>query len=448
MTQHRKPFATFDDHTATVASAPQTRAPLAVLLRVVGAPASPPERRFERGVCRIGSAPSSDICISERSVSRNHLELELAPEGVSVRDLGSRNGTFYLGQRVQAIVLGVGGRLRIGAAADLHIEADSSALMGAQPYTGDDYHGVVGVSASMRALFAVLTRLEGSLINVLLEGESGTGKEVIARVLHDASRVGGGPFVAVNCGAIPRDLVASELFGHRRGAFTGAIEARRGAFEAAHGGTLFLDEIGELPVEVQPMLLRALETGEIRAVGDDHSRTVKVRVVAATHRDLDERVRDGSFREDLFYRLAVVRLRVPPLRERPEDIVPLAQRFAAAEGLHALPKNILDELLSRPFAGNARELRNLIQAYAALGTLPAAGARAQDVRRLALERSVDLSRPFLEQRDALVDAFTRAYLDALLAHTGGNQTAAAALAGLDRTYLGRLLAKVSKAPKP
>jgi DNA-binding NtrC family response regulator len=413
-----------------------------VVVRVLGAQSKPPSIQLHDGTCVVGSAPGSDLTITDRAVSRRHVELRLVPEGVSVRDLGSRNGTFYLGQRVESMTLGVGGRVVLGANATLVIEADEKSLSEGPTYQLDEYRGAVGVSPAMRRLFGVLQRLEGSLVTVLAEGESGVGKEVIARALHAGSRVAEGPFVAVNCGAIPRDLIASELFGHRRGAFTGAVEARRGAFEVANGGTLFLDEIAELPIEVQPMLLRVLEAGEIRPVGEDQSRSVKVRLVAATNSDLAQRVKQGDFREDLYYRLAVVRLRVPPLCERLEDVEPLALRFARAEGLDGLPKPIIDQLRSRSFPGNARELRNLVQAYAALGTLPEAVGSGRDVRTLALRQSVDLKRPFLEQRDEIVDAFTRHYLEALLAHTNGNQSAAAEVAGLDRTYLGRLLAKV------
>lgn len=432
----------FEDKTATVARAPGEAAPIGVVLRVVGAPSTPTRVRLHAGGCVVGSAPDCELVVNDRAVSRHHVELRLVPEGVSVRDLGSRNGTFYLGQRVESMILGVGGRVVMGANAALVIDADEETLSEGVTYQRDEYRGAVGVSPSMRRLFGVLERLEGSLVSVLVEGESGVGKEVIARGLHQGSRVAHGPFVAVNCGAIARDLIASELFGHRRGAFTGAVEGRRGSFEAAHGGTLFLDEIAELPVEVQPMLLRVLETGEIRAVGDDQARNVKVRLVAATNSDLHARVKSGDFREDLYYRLAVVRLRVPPLRERAEDIEPLALRFARAEGLDGLPKPVIDQLRSRQFPGNARELRNLVQAYVALGAIPEPIGSGRDVRSLALRQAVDLKRPFLAQRDEIAEAFTRFYLEALLAHVNGNQSAAAEIAGLDRTYLGRLLAKM------
>jgi len=262
------------------------------------------------------------------------------------------------------------------------------------------------------------------------------------RALHRTSQRAAGPLIAVNCGAIPRELVASELFGHRRGAFTGAADSRKGAFESAHGGTLFLDEIGELPLDVQPMLLRALESGEVRAVGSDEVRHVQVRLVAATNRDLEEEVQAGRFREDVFYRLGVVRVRIPPLRERPADIEPIARRLAAAAGITVLDAGVIEQLKGRSWQGNVRELRNVIQAFAALGALPKA-MRPKSLANLdvALGEGLDMARPYAEQKDELSERFTRVYLAALMAHTAGNQTAAAKLAGLDRSYLGKLLAK-------
>jgi transcriptional regulator with GAF, ATPase, and Fis domain len=247
--------------------------------------------------------------------------------------------------------------------------------------------------------------------------------------------------MTVNCGAIPRQLVESELFGHRRGAFTGALEHRRGAFESADGGTLFLDEIGELPLDVQPALLRALESGEIRSVGEDKAKHVKVRVVAATNRDLAAEVSAGRFREDLFFRLAVVRINVPPLRGRPEDIELLANDFAGSLGIAPLPDELLEELKSRSWRGNARELRNAVQAYAAVGQLPADLGGPVASLEEALRTNIDASRPYAEQKDAVLDQFTRVYLKMLIQRAQGNQSAAARIAGLDRTYLGRLLVK-------
>ncbi|NUO49212.1 MAG: sigma 54-dependent Fis family transcriptional regulator [Polyangiaceae bacterium] len=428
------------DSTATfVRGASRTR-PLEILIRVVGATATPPLFRLKTGTCVIGSAAPCDIIVSDSTVSRMHAELHLVPEGVAVRDLGSRNGTYYLGQRVEKIVLSPGARVEIGAAT-LSIEPDAQALGEDVGFQGEEYRGAVGQSAPMRKLFGVLTRLEGSLVTALLEGESGVGKEVVANALHAGSQVASWPMVTVNCGAIPRELVASELFGHKKGAFTGAVEARAGAFDEADGGTLFLDEIGELPLDLQPALLRVLETGEVRAVGADRPHTVRVRVIAATNRDLAEEVAAGRFREDLYYRLAVVRLRIPPLRERVEDIEPLARRFAAAAGLKDVPAPVVEALKSRSYPGNLRELRNAVQAYAALGVLPEPARRPGATLDLALGELVDTSKPYADLKEDLTDRFTRLYLAALLARTGGNQSAAARLAGLDRTHLGRLVAK-------
>ena len=411
------------------------------MIRIEGATAEPEALRLHEGSCVVGSAAGCDIVVSDRSVSRTHLELMLAPEGVSVRDLGSRNGTFFHGQRIEKMVLGLGGRLSIGGSAMLLVEADAEALAREPQLEAGDYRGIVGRSEASKHLFGLLRRLEGSLATVLVEGESGVGKERVARALHAGSAVVDGPLVTVNCGAFPRELIASELFGHRRGAFSGALDDRRGAFQSAHGGTLFLDEVGELPLALQPMLLRAIELGEVRALGQDVAEHVKVRIVAATNRDLEQAVRDGGFRHDLFYRLAVVRLAVPPLRERPEDIVPLAHHFAAETGLAPLTEAQLDDLRARAWHGNARELRNAIISFGALGTLPDKPRAPMPELEQALAPLLDLDRPFIEQKDAIVDAYSRMYLTALLERAGGNQSKAARISGLNRTYLGRMLGK-------
>jgi transcriptional regulator with GAF, ATPase, and Fis domain len=417
------------------------RAPVGVVVQVLDAQAKPPRYVLSAGFCRMGSGTACDVVISEPTVSRNHAEIELVPEGVAVRDLGSRNGIFYMGQRIERATLALGAQIKLGSVSVAFLP-DTERLLAVGDYDGTEYRGVLGASVSMRRLFAILTRLEGSLTAVLIEGESGVGKEVIARAIHAGSRLSHGPLVVVNCGAIPPDLIASELFGHKKGAFTGATENRRGAFQSADGGTLFLDEIGELPLQVQPMLLRALESGEVRPVGSDRVEQTRVRVLAATNRDLSEEVAAGRFREDLFYRLAVVRVTVPPLRARPEDVELLAQRFAGQLGAASLPRSVIEQLKSRMWPGNARELRNAVQTYVALGVLPERARPRGALLDLALAEVVDLGRPYAEQKDEVVDRFSRKYLEALLEHTSGNQTLAARLAGLDRTYFGRLLAKL------
>jgi transcriptional regulator with GAF, ATPase, and Fis domain len=283
-------------------------------------------------------------------------------------------------------------------------------------------------------------RLDGSSIPVLVTGESGVGKELVARALH-LGTTPDAPLVCVNCGAVARELVTSELFGHRRGAFTGATDSRRGAFESAEGGTLFLDEVGELPLEVQPTLLRALETGEIRPVGGDRATHVRVRVVSATHRDLEAEVQRGRFREDLYYRLAVIKVEVPPLRERSDDVAMLARRFAAAAGAPEPPPEILEKLKQRRWSGNVRELRNVVQAWTVLGDLPAAPRITPATLDETLAAYVEVGRPYAELKEQLVESFQRVYLAELLDHVQGNQTAAARLSGMDRTYIGKLLAR-------
>jgi len=431
----------FKDRTEPLASSRAvTQAPIASVVRVLDADASPEFFRLSSGSCVIGSAPGCDIVVQDKAVSRRHVELSLMHEGIGITDLGSRNGVMYAGQRVEKMVMGLGGRLSIGKAT-IVIDVDAESLHTATSHPGGAYRGIVGVSGAMKRLFAVLTRLEGSLATVLIEGDSGVGKERVAHALHEGSSVASGPLVAINCGAFPRELVASELFGHRRGAFSGALGDRKGAFESAHGGTLFLDEVGELPLDLQPMLLRAIELGEIRALGEDTPKQVKVRLVVATNRDLEQDVKAGRFRHDLYYRLAVVRLRVPPLVERPEDIEPLARLFASEAGIAQMPPSVLAELGSRRWPGNARELKNAIVAYGALGLLPEKRPPPPAELQQLIASVVDLSTPFAEQKDALVDAFARSYLTALLEHTGGNQSEAARVAKLNRNYLGRMLAK-------
>jgi transcriptional regulator with GAF, ATPase, and Fis domain len=427
------------EETATLARSAPDPGPLGAVIRVLNARATPSKLRLASGKCVLGSGSDADVVIAEPTVSRRHVELELVPEGIRVRDLNSHNGTYYLGQRLEQMVLAPGARLMLGAT-EVVIDADTESLAHAGIYSGDNFRGMLGVSASIRRLFATLERLDGSLVTVLVSGPSGVGKELAARAIHDGSSVRDGPLVVLNCATIPRELAPSELFGHRRGAFTGAIDTHRGAFECADGGTLFLDEIGELPLDVQPMLLRALETGEIRPVGGEQSRRVRVRLIAATNRDLRQEVAEGRFREDLYYRIAVVQVTMPPLSARKEDIEVLARAFAASLGLESLASSIVEQLKVHTWPGNVRELKNAIQAYAAIGVLPPTTIPNSRLKS-SLVDYLSLKRPFAEQKDELVDLLTRLYLEALMEQTSHNQSQAARISGIDRTYLGRLLAK-------
>ena len=425
------------ERTETFTDSTTLAAPIAARVRVLNASARPAIYRLGRGICRIGAGEGVDILLDDKTVSRVHAELELVREGVAVRDLGSRNGTYLYGQRIERAILSLGSTLRVGRV-EVEIIPDLSAEQ-LPAYEGDGYGRLIGGSPAMRRLYGLLSRLEGSLANVLVTGETGTGKELAARALHDHSHVACGPFVSVNCGALEKSLARSELFGHVRGAFTGAVENRAGAFEVAHGGTLFLDEIGELPLDVQPLLLRAIEQGVVTRVGETQGRTVKVRLIAATHRDLKRLVQEERFREDLYYRLMVVNVALPPLRERPEDLPLLARHFAEQFGVPPPPPEVLNRLRTFRFPGNVRELRNVVEAHAAIGALPDGSHQEAGELESALRRSIVLDQPYAEQKERLLQLFLELFVDAMLAHTGGNQSEAARLSGLERSYLNRVI---------
>jgi two-component system, NtrC family, nitrogen regulation response regulator GlnG len=416
--------------------------PLPALIRVTAGRGQPSPLRLESGTCVIGAGSEADLVIDSETVSRRHAELRLVPEGVRVTDLGSKNGCFYLGQRFQSMSLQPGSRCRLGSV-EIEISVDREALSGEPANTVDRYGDICGVSGAMRLLFDQLVRLEGSNVNLVVAGESGTGKELVARAVHEHSALRRGPFVVVNCGALDRQLVRSELFGHQKGAFTGAVRRHVGAFEAANGGSLFLDEIGELPLDVQPVLLRALEQRRITPVGSHDEVPVEVRLIAASHRDLASEVQRGAFREDLFYRVQVVRLLLPPLRERLEDVPVLAQAFARSHGVASLPEEFTRALACHHWPGNVRELRNAVEAYLALGVLPTApdAGKSHDID-LALSRFVNPEQTYAAQKDEILQRFTRAYLERLLEATGGNQSRAARQSGLERSYLGKLLGRL------
>lgn len=430
------------EHSTSSAQRRGSLEPLPILISVETARAYPSTFRLSSGRCVLGAGNEADVVIEADTVSRQHVELRLVPEGVEVTDLGSKNGSFYLGQRFQHMSLHPGSRFRIGSV-EVRIGIDADALRRAEPEQPRSYGDLIGTSAPMCRLFSQLTRLEGSKVNLMIAGESGTGKELIARAVHDHSAVRHGPFVVVNCGALDRQLVRSELFGHQRGAFTGAIRRHVGAFEAARGGTLFLDEIGELQLDIQPMLLRALEARRITPVGSHDEVAFDVRLVSATHRDLAADVRAGAFREDLFYRVQVVRLEVPPLRERLDDVPVLAREFARRQGVPSLPDDFIDALGRHNWPGNVRELRNAVEAYLALGETPRlAKSSDPDDIEAALARFVSPHKSYADQKQELMQRFTRAYLSNLMERTGGNQSEAARLSGLERTYIGRLIGRL------
>lgn len=402
-------------------------APLPVVLRVLEGVADRTSYRLAAGVCLIGNSNAAHLLVNEPTVSRQHCEVELTQGGVMVSDLESRNGTFYLGRKVDRIVLGPGATFSVGVV-QIAIEPDLDPMR-IEPAATASLGRLQGSSLAMRRLYTIIGRLAGSTVSVVIEGESGSGKGAIARAIHDNSLLREGPFVVVRCSALNPETLASELFGH---ATTGP-----GAFERARGGTLVLDDADALPRELQPLLLDSIEAEETKIDGGLRARP---RVLSATLGSLEEAVREGRFHQGLYFRLSSVRVIAPPLRDRREDIPMLATTFAQ-EFQVALPSAVVEELIARPWPGNIRELRGAVQAFAALGALPPASRVRGGMLDLALDEMVDPSGAYADQKDALIDRFTRRYLEALIRYTEGNQSVAARIAGLDRTYLGRLLAK-------
>jgi transcriptional regulator with GAF, ATPase, and Fis domain len=394
---------------------------------------------------RIGKAPDNDVVLPDDTVSRHHCEIERRADCVWVKDLDSTNGTRISGSKVTEALAAPGAILRIGEV-EVVVRAtpDKSDV---SPSSSDRFGPAIGASLAMRMVFGILERIAPTDATVLLEGETGTGKDVLARAIHLGSPRAKQPLVVVDCGAVSYSLIESELFGHERGAFTGAVAARRGAFESAEGGTLFLDEVGELPLDVQPKLLRVLEAREYRRVGGNKTMRADVRVVAATKRDLKREVERGKFREDLYFRLAVVPLTVPPLRTRREDIRGLVRLFLDQSsendptlGPLTMSADAVSALAAHDWPGNVRELRNVLEraiylARAAgesevkLVTLPAAADRANDIYAFQPGRS------YRDTRNGFESEFERRYVKWLLSRHGGNISAAAREAQMDRKYL-------------
>jgi DNA-binding NtrC family response regulator len=376
----------------------------------------------------LGTAESSTLALRDPTVSRQHLALRALEDAILVRDLESTNGTFTGGVRVREALVQPGDTLELGSTR-IKIEASREPL-DVKLSDADSFGRLIGRSVAAKQLFATLDALAAEDVTVALAGETGVGKDLCAEALHEASRRSSGPFVAIDCSAIPANLLEAELFGHEKGAFTGAVQARAGAFVDAHGGTLFLDEIGELPRELQPKLLRALERREVRPLGSSRTVGVDLRIISATNRDLRLDVNRGSFREDLFYRLHVVPVRVPPLRERKDDIPLLAEHFRRQlrGDAEPLPAELIDEFLAHDWPGNVRELRNRVE-YAVVmpSTITPQPPRPQPL--------------YHEAKQQAVDAFEIAYLTALLGRVGGNISEAARQAGIDRVHLSKLLRK-------
>ena len=409
------------------------------VLRVIEGPDLGAEQPSSSARLVVGTHETAGLVLHDRTVSRFHCELAVEDGQISVRDLGSTNGTEIDGVRVTHGWARPGSVVRLG---NTHLKLTRVDEPDRIPLSKRTSFGVlVGRSAAMRGLFARLERAAATSSTVLLEGETGTGKEATAESLHLEGPRSDKPFVVVDCSAIPRELLESELFGHERGAFTGATGMREGVFEAAHGGTIFLDEIGELPSDLQPKLLRVLERREVKRVGASTWRTVDVRVIAATNRNLRAEVNAQRFRSDLYYRLAVIQLRLPPLRERQEDLPMLVEHLmrSMAGGTARPSDELLQAVQHHAWPGNVRELRNYVERFLAMHELPQ--HEPTDASPSTGMPTIDATQPIKGAREVWVRAFEHAYLTDLLRNSDGNVTAAAKVAGVDRIHFYRLLWK-------
>jgi two-component system, NtrC family, response regulator GlrR len=410
-------------------------------LVVVVGPDTGKERVAEGPELTIGTAPSSDLVLTDPTVSRHHCAIEAGPRGFHLRDLGSTNGTRLGHHFVDSIYLGGEAVISLGTTAVKFEILDETVRE--RLVSGENFASILGRSAPMRRIFTLLPRLAASDATILVDGETGTGKTLLAEAIHQASPRARGPFIAVDCGSIPPTLIESELFGHEQGAFTGAVSTRIGAFETARGGTLFLDEVGELPLDMQPKLLRVLESRQIKRVGGTHPMTLDVRVIAATNRDLREAVNAGSFRSDLFYRLNVVRLHVPPLRERRDDIALLVDHFFrqfSGQPDAAAPPALVMALERQAWPGNVREVRAAVERAVLLGDpRDPASSPSTGLPDLPL----DLDVPYRVAKQQIVDHWERSYLTELLRQARGSITRAARRARTDRNYLRERLVRLA-----
>ncbi len=404
--------------------------------------------RLGDGEVVIGGDAACDLVLSDDRVSARHLAVRGQASRFAVRDLGSTNGTWYEGSRVAEVTVPAGTTLLAGRTA-LRIEPEAQPL-DLPPSQARRFGELVGDSLAIREVFAVLERVAESDVTVLVEGETGTGKELVARAIHEASRRRRGPFVAVDCGALPEGMLDSELFGHVRGAFTGAAQPRSGMIVRADGGTLFLDELGRISPSVQARLLRVLEERVVRPLGGDVERAVDVRVIAASRDDVDGEVAAGRFRPDLLYRLAVVRVGLPPLRTRREDLAilvrELLRRRAFADEAPGGPG--FDRLIAHGWPGNVRELRNVIDRAIALA--PGAQRFADLVIRIDPAQhdaaagdglAVRSDLPYAEAKALVLHELERRYLADVLARTNHNLSAASRASGIDRKHLRSLARK-------
>jgi DNA-binding NtrC family response regulator len=402
----------------------------------------------------VGQGPSCELRLTDRHASRRHLALEVTGGALRLRDLGSTNGTTVQGVRVLEALLRGGERIDLGATT---LEVQRQQQAAAQLPLREAFGKLVGASEAMRRLYPLCERLAAAQVPVIIEGETGTGKEVLAESLHQVSPRASGPFVVFDCTSVPSNLLEAALFGHEKGAFTGAIEARPGVFEEADGGTLLIDEIGDLDIELQAKLLRALERSEVRRLGGRRWTKVDVRVLAATRRNLDLAIQEGRFRDDLFFRMAGARIELPPLRRRHGDVHLLVRHFwaqLAPRGV-PVPPDFLERVEDYDWPGNVRELHNAVARRVALGDLaelqvlrPGSQMTPSGESGDYLEVVLDEGLPFPTARQKVQAEFERRYVERVLAQHGGNVTRAAAASGIALRYFQSVRARHRKPGAP
>ena len=401
----------------------------------------------------IGAGAECDLVIRDAHASRRHCEILSQPQGFLLRDLNSTNGTLVHGVRVCEAFLTYGTEFQCGTTRLIFCPLQEMATIPLSPR--ESLGRLQGVSVAMRRVFHLAETYAPTDAAILIQGETGTGKELLAEAIHEHSRRHDKPFVVIDCSSLAKGVVESELFGHMKGAFTGATAERTGAFEEANGGTVFLDEIGELDLELQPKLLRVLERKEVRRLGSNTVRRINVRVIVASNRNLEKEVREGRFREDLFYRLSVVRIELPPLRKRPEDIPMLMKHFMAEFAVDAPDQGPVDvdkameAMGTYDWPGNVRELRNLVE-FAMLGrsgridfaaSLFSGRLRTASQEGASQAPTASADEPFKDAKGKLVEQFEKDYVRALLDKNGGNISKAAREARIERAYLQRLIKK-------
>lgn len=417
-------------------------------LHVISGPDTGIEKVSEDAEFYVGLAPGNQLILSDKAVSRHHCSITATAEGFLLRDLGSRNGTTLGGYRISAAYLNPNCHIGVGQSTLEFVMLKDPIV---EPLAERGRQGrLLGESAAVRHIFALLPRIASSDSTILLEGETGTGKGLLAELIHERSPRANGPFIVIDCGSIPPSLIEAELFGYVKGAFTGAHSSRAGAFEGAAGGTIFLDEIGELPLDMQPKLLRALEERVIRRIGSLEPVRLDVRIIAATNRDLRYEVNRGTFRADLFYRLNTVRIRLPSLRERREDIPLLVHHFYqqfARDGDPPLPAQMLSYFINQSWPGNVRELRSAVERAVLMGDPSTWFDMHKSVEESSAlgppsvpESVEDPNTPsFRAAKEKAIACWERGYIEALVKKNEGNLSKAARAARMDRNYLRELI---------